>query len=96
MVGGGGFVGYRVSVGALVAVGTMNTVAVAGMRVGGMNWKGVGCSGPELVLVTNSGVRLGVNVVVAVNTPPIGVNVAVASAFSLWRGVVPHSRNPAQ
>ncbi len=96
LVGGGGSVGNGVNVGASVAVGMKTAVAVGGIRVGGMNWSGVGPSGLLEVLVTNGGVLVGVLVLVAVTSRPIGVKVAVASALSLWRGVVPHSKKPAQ
>jgi hypothetical protein len=95
-VGGGGSVGNGVRVGARVAVGINTDVAVAGIRVGGMNWSGVGASGPRAVIVRNRGVVVGGRVFVAVTSRPIGVKVAVGRSRVLCRGAVPHSRNPAQ
>jgi hypothetical protein len=96
LVGGGTSVGYGVNVGARVGVGMKILVAVAGMRVGGKNWSGVGPSGLPTVLVRNRGVFVGGRVLVAVRFPPIGVKVAVDNSRVLVRDAVPHSKNPAQ
>lgn len=100
---GGGLVGNGVSVGARVAVGinTFGKVAVGnGMLppppTGGLNWMGVGKSGLKIV---PSGVILGTNVRVAVETDTSGVKVAVVVPLVVpdgLDGAVPHRINPAQ
>jgi hypothetical protein len=100
---GGGLVGNGVNVGASVAVGinTFGKVAVGNTTpppppAGGLNWMGVGSKGLKIV---PSGVMLGSNVRVAVETDTSGVKVAVGVPLTKppeLAGEVPQRMNPAQ